>query len=344
MAMCHLNFIAKNLPFPPENLPPEKVLQRQINKSRIPKIADYLVKYFDDYILPPLIVSIDGDTEFEPWSENQENFQMGLLKIPESSDFIINDGQHRCAAIKQALEKRPELKYETIGVVFYVDRGVQRSRQMFSDLNGHPVRTNQNINTTFNSRSYVPILTKRVVDASSLLRNYVEHFGSSCAIGSPKIFTISALAKAHMILTKDIMTEDLDKDSELCLKFWDTLCNNLPDLSKLLDEGITPRQIKELYFYPYSIALQAIAGTANSLIKKNQEDWEMKLSAIGDLDWKRSNPDWEGRAMSGGRLTSSGNHPTLTRNLIKSKLGIDLTDDEELVENEFSKRNLETAG
>lgn len=339
MAMCHLGFVAKNLPFPPENLPPEKVLQRQINKARIPKIAEYLVKYFDDYILPPLIVSIDGDVTFEPWSQNQENFQMGLLQIPESADFIINDGQHRCAAIKHALEKRPELKYESVGVVFYIDRGVKRSRQMFSDLNGHPVRTNQNINTTFDSRSYLPAVTRSVIDGSELLRERVEHFGSSCAIGSPKIFTVSALAKAHALLMKDIMSNDLDTDVSLCRRFWVILRECLPDLENLVMGETTSREIKQEYFYPYSIALQAMASTANFAIKQSEKTWEQKLSKIEKVNWCRSNSEWEGRAMSAGRLTTSGNHPILTRNLIKHYLKLPLTDEENLVEQEFKRRD-----
>ena len=72
IAMCPLSFIVRHLPFPPETLPPEKVIQRQINKSRIPKIADYLVKYFDDYILPPVIASIDGDVQFQPLSASRD--------------------------------------------------------------------------------------------------------------------------------------------------------------------------------------------------------------------------------------------------------------------------------
>ena len=169
MAMCHMSFIAKHLPYPQNNVPEDKLIQRHINKARIPKIAEYLIKYYDDYVLPPIIASIDGDIEWEPLSADSENMQVGLLKIPDSADLIINDGQHRCAAIQHALQERPELKYETLGVIFYIDRGVKRARQIFSDLNGHPIRTNQNINATFDSRQYLPLLARRVLDGSSLL-------------------------------------------------------------------------------------------------------------------------------------------------------------------------------
>jgi len=341
--MCHLGFIVKHLPFPPENLPPEKVIQRQINKSRIPKIADYLVKYFDDYILPPIIASIDGDVRFEALSEERENLQLGILHIPESADMIINDGQHRCAAIKHAVDRRPELKMETLGVVFYIDRGVKRARQMFSDLNGHPIRTNRNITTTFDSRPYLSAVTKYTIDRCNILRDRVELFASSCAAGSPRIFTISALDKAHGLLLKDLLTQDVSKDAEVCARFWNVLESCLPKVSEMVAGKVMAQDVKETYFYPYSIALQGLAASVNQLIKERPGTWERDLVAVGRLDWRRANSVWEGRAMNAGRLTTGGNHPILTRNLIKRELKLQLTEEEQRVEDAFKQQHKASA-
>ena len=337
MAMCHMSFIAKHLPYPQNNVPENKLIQRHMNKARIPKIAEYLVKYYDDYVLPPIIASIDGEIEWQPLSAESENMQVGILKIPDSADLIINDGQHRCAAIQHALQQRPELKYETLGVIFYIDRGVKRARQMFSDLNGHPVRTNQNINATFDSRQYLPQLTKRVIESSALLRNRVELFASGCAIGSPRIFTISALTKSNRVLLDGIISQDIETDAAICSRYWTVLEENLPEIEKLVPETITAREIKENYFYPYSIALQTLAAVANQLIKESPNTWEEQLAGIQKINWRRDNNEWEGRAMSGGRLTTGGNHPAFTKNFIKKKLGLPLSDDEKKLERQLAR-------
>lgn len=339
MAMCPLSFIVKHLPFPPESLPPEKVIQRQINKSRIPKIADYLVKYFDDYILPPIIASIDGEVQFQPLSEERQSLQLGILHVPESADMIINDGQHRCAAIKHALDRRPDLKMETLGVVFYIDRGVKRARQMFSDLNGHPIRTNRNITTTFDSRPYLSAVTKLTIERCSILRDRVEMFASSCAAGSPRIFTISALDKAHGLLLRDLLTQEVQRDADTCTRFWAVLETCLPQVSDMVAGKTMAQNVKETYFYPYSIALQGLAASVNQLIKERPKTWERDLAAVGRLDWRRSNSEWEGRAMNAGRLTTGGNHPILTRNLIKRELKLKLSDEEQRVEDAFKQQN-----
>lgn len=337
MAMCHMSFIAKHLPYPQNNIPEEKVIQRHINKSRIPKIAEYLVKYYDDYVLPPIIASIDGDVEWQPLSQEDENMQVGILRIADSVDLIINDGQHRCAAIQHALQRRPELKYETLGVIFYIDRGVKRARQIFSDLNGHPVRTNQNINATFDSRQYLPLLTKKVIDRSALLRGRVELFASGCAIGSPRICTISALTKSHGILLDGNMSTDLETDTELCSRYWTVLEENLSELELLNAGSISPQEIKQTYVYTYSIALQTLAGVANQLIKENPNNWEKQLAKVRNINWRRDNREWEGRAMSGGRLSTGGNNPGFTRNFIKKKIGMPLTEDERKLERQFAR-------
>ena len=263
--------------------------------------------------------------------------QIGTRVGRHADDPVRSRPDHRCAAIQHALQKRPELKYETLGVIFYIDRGVKRARQIFSDLNGHPVRTNQNINATFDSRQYLPLLTKRVIDNSALLRGRVELFASGCAIGSPRIFTISALTKSHGVLLDGIISQDIEADTAICSRYWTVLEENLPEMEKLTTESISARAIKENYFYPYSIALQTLAGVANQLIKEFPDDWEERLSGIRKINWRRDNNDWEGRAMSGGRLTTGGNHPAFTRNFIKKKIGMSLSDDEKKLERQFAR-------
>jgi len=334
LSMCHLGFVAKNFNLPAKDTPEHKIIQRQMNPGRIPKIAEYLVQYHEDYVLPPIIVSIEGETHFTPISSENENLQMGVLSIPESADFHINDGQHRCAAIREALEKRPEMKLETIGVVFYTDGGVKRSRQMFSDLNGHPVRTNTNINATFDNRQFMPGVTKETIEKAPALRERVERFASSCARGSPRLFTMSALVRAHTELLKSSNKEkkDPERSVDTCVRFWNVLQENLPELEEVVTGESQAKDIKESYIYHNSIALQSLARLANELIEEDSATWEEQLSKVSKIDWNRNNPDWEGRAMNGGRLSTGGKNPLLTKNYFKIKLGLKLSDQEKELE------------
>jgi len=53
---------------------------------------------------------------------------------------MINDGQHRRAAFELALKENQSWAKETIAVVFFLDVGLKRSQQMFTDLNRYAAR------------------------------------------------------------------------------------------------------------------------------------------------------------------------------------------------------------
>ena len=140
--MVPLEVIPKIFQFVDEELPPEIRAQRILNRARIPEIRDYILKNPDNYVFSSMTVSVDGGMEFIPLSEDEP--LLGHITISMSAKFLINDGQHRQAAIAEAIKKNPELKNEHISVVFYRDEGLVRSQQMFSDLNRYAIRpTNQ---------------------------------------------------------------------------------------------------------------------------------------------------------------------------------------------------------
>ena len=109
-------------------------------------------KILKDYVFSSITASIDGQIEFTPF-KNEDGFSdLGQLKVSLDSRFLINDGQHRRAAIEEALKVSPELGNETISVVFFHDDGLKKSQQMFSDLNRHAVNTTSSIGILYDHR------------------------------------------------------------------------------------------------------------------------------------------------------------------------------------------------
>ncbi|MDD4510545.1 MAG: DNA sulfur modification protein DndB, partial [Oscillospiraceae bacterium] len=117
VTMVPLDVMAKIFQFADEELPPEVRSQRILNKSRIPEIRDYILSNPESYVFSALTVSVDGDMEFKEMSEATP--QVGTISISMTSRFLINDGQHRWAAIAEAIKINPALRNEHISVVFY---------------------------------------------------------------------------------------------------------------------------------------------------------------------------------------------------------------------------------
>jgi DNA sulfur modification protein DndB len=74
------------------------------------------------------------------------------------------------------------------------------------------------------------------------------------------------------------------------------------------------------------------------LLKLSDRICKDKLKALRDIDWSRSNARlWDGRAMIGGRVSKASHNVTLTTNLVKQKLGLELGPEEKRVENAYKK-------
>ena len=140
---------------------PEHRAQRKLNELRIPEIKEYILNNRDSYVFSALAASIDGDANFVPM---QDGAQVGVLEVDMDASFLINDGQHRKAAIDAALAEDETLKNETISVVMYKDQGLQRSQQMFTDLNKHAVTTSKSLNTLYESKDSTALITKNVIN------------------------------------------------------------------------------------------------------------------------------------------------------------------------------------
>ena len=138
--MIALSQVPRLFRFDDDSLPADLRTQRVLSKVRVPQIANYLSDNWDSYTLSSLCASVDGDMSFRAASDSPELRNVGVLSISMDSRILLNDGQHRRAAIEEALKTRPEIENETISVVMFADRGLERSQQMFADLNKNAVR------------------------------------------------------------------------------------------------------------------------------------------------------------------------------------------------------------
>ena len=97
--MCPLRLVSGLFTYTDSSLPPSMREQRTLNKQRIPEMRDYVLQNRDSYIFSALTASVDGDMDFVPYRNARG---LGKLRIAPDARIIINDGQHRRAAIEAA--------------------------------------------------------------------------------------------------------------------------------------------------------------------------------------------------------------------------------------------------
>ena len=296
-------------------------IQRNLNSKRIPEIKDYILANRKSYVFSALTASIDQKVAFEPIAPGSA---IGQLKVPLSSQFVINDGQHRRKAIMEAMNDDPTLANETIAVVFFVNTDTKRSQQMFADLNGKGVKTGKAIDTLFDHRSHFANLGRDLVKVSPTLRRTTEYEKTSLARRSKKLFTYSNIVGANTELMKGAAsTKDLGEDLLVCRDFWETVSKNFPDWKYVADETLTASEVRDNSIAPSGVVMHAIGRVGNSLLTYNRQDWKLYIGKLKEIDWSRTNEDWENRVVIQGKISKSSASILLASAYIKRKIGLE---------------------
>ena len=334
-SMCPLRLIPKIFYFDEEEaeLSPELRAQRTLNRTRVPEIASYILNNPEDYAFSALTASIDADVSFEPLGSAPNESRVGLLHVPMDAKFIINDGQHRRAAIEAAVRDRPELGDESIAVVFFIDRGLERCQQLFADLNRYAIRPSRSIGVLYDHRDDMAQLARLVVLKSRTFKDLVEMERSSLSARSRKLFTLSAIYTGTAALLERLEFDGPASATEIAIDYWEEVARYLPEWQMVRDGKVSSGEIRQDFIHSHGIALHALGLVGNHLLLAAPKDWKASLKGLKKIDWRRSNFSlWEGRAMVGGRLSKASQNVALTTAAIKRTLKLPLNPEEEKFE------------
>lgn len=336
--MCPLKVVPRIFVFDEEEVPPELRAQRTLNKSRIPEIAKYIVDNPKDYIFSSITASVDGAIEFVPYGKEGTSRNLGTLEIPMTARFLINDGQHRRAAIEEALKERPELGDETLSVVFLHDAGLKRSQQMFADLNRHAIRPTKSLGILYDRREPMAELSRQVVDEVSVFRDLTEVEKTTISNRSNKLHTLSAIYQAtQTLLGKTKKSKVSDEELKLAIDFWECVGKNIPDWHLAVKKAVSCAELRRDYIHAHGIAIQALGAAGAALLAEEPKQWKKRLAALRKINWSRSNREWEGRALVNGKVSKAIVSVNRTTNLVKQALGVALTSKERQLESQFKK-------
>jgi DNA sulfur modification protein DndB len=304
-------------------------------------MARYIVENADSYVFSALTASVNAEVRFEPFSGGSgPTDRIGTLTVPMSATFVINDGQHRRAAIQQALAENPDLGDETIAIVMFIDIGLDRCQQMFADLNRYAIRPAPSIGVLYDHRDPMAELTRMVVMGTPFLRDVTEMESSSLAQRSRKLFTLSAIHTATGSLLEEIKQDSTDERVELASAYWKVVADQFPIWQQVYRGEITAGEVRRDFIHTHSIVLHALGRVGNALMRKSSEPktWELTLRKLREIDWHRANSDtWEGRATSGGNVSKSRRNVDLTTAYIRGVLGMPLPPDEQRAEDAYAR-------
>ena len=334
IAMCPMALIPKLFIFDEEEIPPELRAQRTLNKNRIPEISRYLADNQDNYVISAITASVDKTVSFKSDGESGFTQNLGILEIPMDAKLLINDGQHRRAAIESAIQENPALKTDNVPVIFFIDKGLSRSQQIFADLNKHAIRPSESLSTLYDQRDQSSELARYVAMSVDGFKGMTEMEKSSISNRSSKLFTLSSIKHASRALLRKGRNDPITHDEmSLAADFWTGVVENMTDWGEAKQKKILASELRQTCVHAHGVVLSAIGHMGAELLSSYPDDWFVYLPKLKTIDWSRSNSDfWEGRAMVLGRMSASRNNVLLTSNALKVHLGLQLNADEEELE------------
>lgn len=321
-------------------MPPQLRAQRSLNRSRIPEISSYLIENPNNYILSALTASVDAtNVAFQPYTDSGPASNMGTISIPMDVNILINDGQHRRAAIEEALKENPSLGHDNIPVLFFLDDGLVRSQQMFADLNKYAVRPSHSLGTLYDHRDASSELARYLANSCVAFNGLTEMEKSTISNRSTKLFTLSGIKHASRALLRKTNTDKIsDQEKAVAKEFWDAVAEHIPDWKRARERTVATADLRQNFIHSHGVALHALGILGADLLSDYPKDWKKRLHQLSMVDWSRSNIQmWEGRAMEHGRISKAKTNVTLTSNLIKNCLGLPLKPDEAELEKGHTK-------
>lgn len=302
VAMCPLKIIPKLFIFNEEELPPQFRAQRILRDSRIPSMATYIVNNPKEYVFSSLTASVDGAMKFSPDPSVGSDGKIGRLHISMESRLLINDGQHRRKAIEEALKIKPELGHESISVVFFSDKGLKRSQQMFADLNKHAVKPTKSLGILYDHRDAFAQFIVKMVNDLDVFHNRTEMEKTSISNRSTKFFTLNGISDATKYLL-NLKTKTVPPESQkLAADYWNAVSKNIPEWNLLVQKKVSPSELRSEFVHAHTNILNALGMAGHVLVTKYPDSWKDKLKWLQKIDWARDSTLWEGKIILDGRM------------------------------------------
>lgn len=307
-------------------LPPELRAQRTLADKRIPEMTRYILEHEDDWVFSSLTASFDSEAEFIP---SELDPDLGVLRLPIGAEFLINDGQHRRAAIEAALKENKTLEDQKISVVLFPMEDLDRNQQVFSDLNRTVHKTSRSLDILYDHRDPMNRIAIAIADAVPVFQGRVEKDRVSVAQRSQKFVALSALYDANTALLNKLKESDTNEEregeaEEKAIAYWSAVTENIPQWKDIRDGVLKPAEVRAEYIHAHAVAFWALGTAGKVLLEKYPDEvsWKARLAHLADLDWRKTNPDWQGICMLGSDIITRRQTREATSKYIQWKLGV----------------------
>jgi DNA sulfur modification protein DndB len=308
-----------------------------LNRPEISEHSDAIGKYLADnagkvYVLPPITLNVQQPVRL--YSVNYEGAQVrpGYLIIPPLAKLAITDGQHRRSGVIKALDQmtadqQEELERDGIAVMITCENNIDQIHQDFADCSKTKAlapsqvavydRRNPANRLVVEIERLCPIFRGKV-DATSVklgkrstalfTANQVRQFIKSILVGNWGMGDVEFEKRAKERLGTDEnyklystpIAEYLNAVTEAC-----PVMHELAQITGGVDLNRVAVRRNEGWLVLTATGLVVIGLIGHEVITKNADNWREYAQRLGELDWSRSSPHWQGVLVQNGKMITS---------------------------------------
>lgn len=312
VAQIPFGILTRLFVFDEEVVPAEYRAQRVLNPRRAQDISDYMVANPTDYVLPALTASVSAEMAFEPVSLPGASDRVGMLHIPIEAVMLINDGQHRRKAIELALAQNPALKEETVAITIYFDRGLEKSQQMFADINAKQVKPSSTISALYDRRNPFNSWVMSLLEHLPEIKRRIDFENPAPGMKSSKLWSLVAFKKfiTHLTGYTEKNIEDLDQDmrERICViikRFFTECHTHIPQWASMMDNRVMASEVREQWVIGHAVWLEGLGMFGRQLIERATDTDSVNWGLMGRLslvDPMKTSLQWENRCVVLGKM------------------------------------------
>lgn len=306
--------------------------QRVLNSDRVPGITKYILDNEEGYLFSSITASFNCPVVYSPSPSDE---RIGTIEMDlESMGFIINDGQHRAAAIAAAIKENPEIGRERISVLLFETEDLNRLQQMFSDLNRFAHKTSRSMDILYDHRDNLSALTMDVSELVPAFRGMVDKERTSVPLRSPKLITLSALYDANRELldgasVAEPESEDFSAQVKRSAEYWVEVAKVVPDWQSAKDGSVRAQALRQEKINTHGVILRALGSVGAALLQYHPDDWKGQLGVLKEVDWRKSvgsrvNPLWDNVCIVAGSVVSNRQARLATQAVLKNQFDLPL--------------------
>ncbi len=300
----------------------------RLNKARVSDIATYILDNEDGYLFSSITASYSCPVTFVPSAAHPD---VGTLEMElENMEFIVADGQHRCAAIAMALKEQPAVGRQKISVLLFETESPARLQQMFSDLNRSVPKPSRPLGIVHDHRDDLSTLTREVADRVEAFRGMVDTHNATIPRRSPKLFTLATLYDAN----EELLGRRIGKRGsaaypqllQVAVEYWTELSHIIDDWQKVHAGALSASELRQEKLNTHAVVLRALGGVGRTLLEKYPEDWPGRLKLLEGVDWRKfvahsTNPLWEDVCITAGSVVSNRQARAATLAVLLREIG-----------------------